>query len=163
MDVTCDNLLDAVKQTVEEETARLRQRREAELATNLREAVYEEQQLAAKVGRFESLHEPIPPDISSGLELARFRRTATEGKISHLQGSMSNFKGLLHSSIDLMDASSGTLQKLASNPRKKAVGLLRAGNTYEAARLDKTSSGAYTSTPLMFSLSSAVTSQTGPA
>lgn len=43
--------------------------------------------------------------------------------------------GLAHSSIDLMDASSGVLQKLANNPRKKAVGLLRAGNTYEAARL----------------------------
>lgn len=34
-----------------------------------------------------------------------------------------------------MDPASGTLQKLAINPRKKAVGLLRAGNTYEAARL----------------------------
>lgn len=40
-----------------------------------------------------ALHEPIPPDISSGLELARYRRAATEGKISHLQGSMANFKG----------------------------------------------------------------------
>lgn len=43
--------------------------------------------------------------------------------------------GLANGSIDLMDPSSGVLQKLANNPRKKAVGLLRAGNTYEAARL----------------------------
>lgn len=43
--------------------------------------------------------------------------------------------GLAHGSIDLMDPSSGALQKLANNPRKKALGLLRAGNTYEAARL----------------------------
>lgn len=53
IDVTCDNLLDAVKQTVEEEAARLRLRLDAELAVNLREAVFEEQQLAAKAGRFE--------------------------------------------------------------------------------------------------------------
>lgn len=48
---------------------------------------------AAMVFLHVALHGPIPPDISSGLELARFRRTATEGKISHLQGSMANFKG----------------------------------------------------------------------
>lgn len=53
IDVTCDNLLDAVKQTVEEETATIRQRRETELAVNLREAVDDDQHLAAKVGRFE--------------------------------------------------------------------------------------------------------------
>lgn len=53
IDVTCDNLLDAVKQTVEEETAKLRQRRETELALHLREAIFEEQQLAGKAGRFE--------------------------------------------------------------------------------------------------------------
>lgn len=53
IDVTCDNLLDAVKQTVEEETARLIKRRDAELTINLREAIFEEQQLAAKAGRFE--------------------------------------------------------------------------------------------------------------
>lgn len=53
IDVTCDNLLDAVKETVEEETAKLRQRRESELAILLREAVFEEQQLSAKAARFE--------------------------------------------------------------------------------------------------------------
>lgn len=53
IDVTCDNLLDAVKQTVEEESARLIKRRDAELTINLREITFEEQQLAAKAGRFE--------------------------------------------------------------------------------------------------------------
>ena len=47
--------------------------------------------------------------------------------------------GLSHSSIDLIEPSSGAVQKLANNPRKKAVGLLRAGNVYEAARLGKDS------------------------
>ncbi|CAM9106250.1 unnamed protein product [Pylaiella littoralis] len=178
IDVTCDNLLDAVKQTVEEETARLIKRRDAELTINLRDVTFEEQQLAAKALRFESVQERIPPDVSSGLELARFRKTTIEGKITHLHASMVNFKGefiipaddspltpgcIGHSSIDLIDPSSGALQKLASNPRKKAMGLLRAGNTYEAARLDKNSSGATTSTPLVFSLSTAVISHTAPA
>ncbi|CAM9581132.1 unnamed protein product [Hapterophycus canaliculatus] len=91
-----------------------------------------------------------------------------EGKIANLQANLVAMKGeppfaimcsLGHSGIDLIDPSSGALQKLANNPRKKATGLLRAGSTYEAARLDKTSTGAPASTPLMFSLSTAVTSQ----
>lgn len=74
MDVTCDNLLDAVKQTVEEETARLRLRWEAELAVSLREAIFEEQQLGAKAGRFECelkwsptmvKHRRISPSVKS--------------------------------------------------------------------------------------------------
>ncbi|CAM9825863.1 unnamed protein product, partial [Ectocarpus fasciculatus] len=177
IDVTCDNLLDAVKQTVEQETVGVMKRREVELVLKLREAVLEEQQLAAKAARFDSLQQPTPPDISSALELARFRKTSTEGKLAALQASLVNFKGdttmrcravtvlsgLGHVAIDLMDPSTAALQKLASHPRKKAVGLLRAGNTYEAARLDKTSTGAFTSTPLVFSLSSPVTSHPAPA
>lgn len=57
MDVTCDNLLTAVKQTVEEDTHKLSMRRETELTITLREAVFEEQQLSAKVGRFEGEQE----------------------------------------------------------------------------------------------------------
>lgn len=59
--------------------------------------------------------------------------------------------GLSHSSIDLVDPSSGTLQKLANNPRKKATGLVRVGSMYEAVRLGKNASsfvrGDYTSFP----------------
>ena len=51
--MTCDNLLTAVKQTVAEDTTRVSTRRETELTINLREAVFEEQQLSAKVSRFE--------------------------------------------------------------------------------------------------------------
>ncbi|CAM9251038.1 unnamed protein product [Ectocarpus sp. 4 AP-2014] len=178
IDVTCDNLLDAVKQTVEQETVGVMKRREVELVLKLREAVLEEQQLAAKAARFDSLQQPTPPDISSALELVRFRKTSTEGKLTALQASLVNFKGdtitkccrsltvlpgLGHITIDLMDPSTAALQKLASHSRKKAVGLLRAGNTYEAARLDKNSTGAFTSTPLVFSLSSPVTSHPAPA
>ncbi|CAM9731349.1 unnamed protein product, partial [Scytosiphon promiscuus] len=147
-------------------------RRDAELAIKLREAVLEEQQLAAKAARFQSLQEPTPPDISSGLELARFRKTTLESNIEHLQANLVATRGDFHrvraarslglSSLDLVDPSSGALQKLASNPRKKATGLLRVGNTYEAARLEKNSTGAPASTPVMFSLSTAVTSQTPP-
>ncbi|CAB1099046.1 unnamed protein product [Ectocarpus sp. CCAP 1310/34] len=163
IDVTCDNLLDAVKQTVEQETVGAMKRREVELVLKLREAVLEEQQLAAKAARFDSLRQPTPPDISSALELARFQKTSTEGKLTALQASLVNFKGLGHITVDLMDPSTAALQKLASHPRKKAVGLLRAGNTYEAARLDKNSTGGFTSTPLVFSLSSPVTSHPAPA
>lgn len=53
IDVTCDNLLDAVKQTVEQETVGVMKRREVELVLKLREAVLEEQQLAAKTARFD--------------------------------------------------------------------------------------------------------------
>lgn len=75
IDVTCDNLLDAVKQTVEEETTRLRQRREAELAISLREAVIEEQQLAAKAGRFEG-------ELCSGNQLRAKHRNLFSSIIS---------------------------------------------------------------------------------
>lgn len=53
MDVTCDNLLDAVKRTIEEETPGLIKRREAELILKLREVTADEQQLAAKAARSE--------------------------------------------------------------------------------------------------------------
>jgi len=67
MDVTCDNLLAAVKQTVEEDTLKLSMRRETELTINLREAVFEEQQLSAKVSRFEGEQEIKTCACSSSL------------------------------------------------------------------------------------------------
>lgn len=62
IDVTCDNLLDAVKQTVEEETMALIKRLDAELITNLREYEVEEQSLAAEVATSEgqNLLAPLP-------------------------------------------------------------------------------------------------------
>ena len=61
IDVTCDNLLDAVKHTVEEESlARIKQLN-AELVSKLREYAAEEQALATKVARFEGQLVPLPP------------------------------------------------------------------------------------------------------
>lgn len=59
IDVTSDNLLDAVKQTVEEDTLILIKRREAELSSKIREASAEEQTLATKLTRYECESAPI--------------------------------------------------------------------------------------------------------
>lgn len=40
-----------------------------------------------------ALQEPIPPDVSSGLELARFQKTTTEGKVAHLHANLVTMKG----------------------------------------------------------------------
>lgn len=51
--MNCDNLLDAVKQTVEEETLGLVKRREADLTSTLQDLLAEEQPLTAKSARFD--------------------------------------------------------------------------------------------------------------
>lgn len=56
IDVTCDNLLDTVKQTVEDETLVVIKRRDADLSAKLREAAAEEQPLAAKAARLDGKH-----------------------------------------------------------------------------------------------------------
>lgn len=57
IDVTSDNLLDAVRQTVEEEASLLFKQREAELTSKVREASAEEQSSVNKVARFEGTKE----------------------------------------------------------------------------------------------------------
>lgn len=49
--------------------------------------------------------------------------------------SISWFQGLGDCEIDLIEPASGAMQKLQHGLRKRAAGLLRAGATYEVARL----------------------------
>lgn len=66
IDVTCDNLLDAVKQTVEEETMALIKHLGAELMTNLKEYEIKEQSLAAEVAAAEGQNLLAPHPLFRG-------------------------------------------------------------------------------------------------
>lgn len=76
IDVTCDNLLDAVKQTVEEETMALIKRLDIELVTNLHKYVAEEQSLAAEVATSEGQNLLAPQKFGTvfDIEILHARR-----------------------------------------------------------------------------------------
>ncbi|CAM9122287.1 unnamed protein product [Discosporangium mesarthrocarpum] len=151
-DVTCDNLLDAVRHTVEEETTVAIRRREAEFLAQVQEATFEEQTISNRISRFEALQEPVPPDLSAQIDGVRARQYKFQESLKCLQASCAKFKGLSSCDIDLAETS-GTLKKLSENPRRRAAELLHTRGTYLATRLDKDpETGAVTQVPLIYSL-----------